>query len=73
MKGRILRKELLALLKQARQDKKLGNELLTVMEKIKKEEQLESNEFLKVYEILWKEGPKVKYSAPENWARPGAS
>lgn len=51
--------ELLAVLKQARKDKKLGKELVGVMDKIRNEERLESHEFLKIYEILWKEGPSV--------------
>jgi hypothetical protein len=67
MKRRILREELLEVLKQARKDKSLGEELLTVMDKIRKQEKLKSHEFLRIYELLYKEGPKVQYRNPSKW------
>ncbi len=37
------------------------------MTKIQKQKRLSSEEFLKVHETLWKEGPKVKYQNPDTW------
>jgi hypothetical protein len=68
MKRKILTEELATVLKRARKDQKLGKELLTAMNKIRKEEHLESNDFMKIYEILWKEGPKVQYKNPDRWS-----
>ena len=34
-------------------------------DKIQKQKRLSSNEFLKVYDSLWKEGPTVKYQNPD--------
>jgi hypothetical protein len=36
------------------------------MEKRKK---LSSSDILKVYEAIWKEGPLVRYRAPDAWIR----
>jgi hypothetical protein len=33
--------------------------------KIQKQKRLSSNEFLSVYDSLWKEGPKVQYQNPD--------
>jgi hypothetical protein len=35
-----------------------------------KQKKLTSQEFLRLYEVLWEEGPKVKYLNPENYADP---
>jgi hypothetical protein len=67
VKRRLLRDELLAVLERVREDRSLGDELLTIMEKIKKQEHLKTEEFLKVHEILWREGSKTGYKKPKNW------
>jgi hypothetical protein len=38
-----------------------------VKAKKSKQKRLTSAEFLRLYELLWAEGPKVKYVNPENW------
>jgi hypothetical protein len=38
-----------------------------VKAKKKKQKRLTSAEFLRLYETLWQEGPKVKYVNPDNW------
>jgi hypothetical protein len=38
-----------------------------VVAKKRKQRRLTSRELLRIYEILWKEGPKVKYMNPDNW------
>jgi len=37
--------------------------------KIQKQKRLSSNEFLSVYDSLWKEGPKVQYQNPDERIR----
>jgi hypothetical protein len=38
--------------------------------KKRKQRKLTSEEFLRLYEVLWAEGPKVKYLNPENYVGP---
>jgi hypothetical protein len=37
--------------------------------KIQEQKRLSSNEFLSVYDSLWKEGPKVQYQNPDDRVR----
>jgi hypothetical protein len=67
MEKTILREELLRVLKESQKARKLGEELLKIMEKIRREKRLKSAEFLKIQEIIWKEGPKIKYQCPDEW------
>ena len=39
--------------------------IVKAADKIQKQKRLSSNEFLKVYDSLWKEGPAVKYQNPD--------
>ena len=41
--------------------------LSEAMDKIQTQKRLSSEEFLKVYDALWKEGPEVKYQTPDAW------
>ncbi len=43
-------------------------EIKRAIRKIKKQKRLSSQEFLKVYDSLWKEGPQTKYTSRETWA-----
>jgi hypothetical protein len=66
--GRILLKELHEFVKEVTKSGKLPSpETPKVVAKKRKQKRLTSEEFLRIYEILWKEGPKVKYMNPENW------
>ena len=38
--------------------------------KKRKQKKLTSREFLRLYEVLWEEGPIVKYLNPENYVKP---
>lgn len=67
MEETVLQEELLRVLKEAQRSRRLGEELLDAMKKIRQEKRLKSSEFLKIQEILWKEGPKVKYQCPDEW------
>ena len=40
-------------------------EMFRTLNKIQKQKRLSSIEFLKVYNLLWKKGPKVLYQNPE--------
>jgi hypothetical protein len=68
MGGRILLKELHEFVKEVRKSGKLPSpETPKVVAKKRKQNRLTSEEFLRIYEILWEEGPKVKYLNPDNW------
>jgi hypothetical protein len=67
MEKALLREELLQVLKESQKARNLGEELLKIMEKIRREKRLKSSEFLKIQEILWREGPKMKYQCPDEW------
>ena len=43
-------------------------EMSIIMAKIHEEKRLSSEEFSKVYDSLWKEGPAVKYRSPDAWS-----
>jgi hypothetical protein len=47
-------------------------EISKAAEKIKSQKKLSSQEFLKVYETIWQDGPKIKYQNPDAWIRDGA-
>jgi hypothetical protein len=40
---------------------------MRVVDKLRKQENLTSNEFWAVYETIWQEGPKFKYRNPQKW------
>jgi hypothetical protein len=54
-------------LKRSRKSKKVSEETLQALDKIERLERLSSEEFLKLYDTLWKEGPPVKYQNPDLW------
>jgi hypothetical protein len=44
-----------------------NTEIIRITKKIEKQKRLSSQEFLKAYDSLYKEGPKTKYQNPEKW------
>ena len=49
-------------------DKDLEDKVISgALDKIQRQKRLSSDEFLKVYDTLWKEGPAVKYQNPDAW------
>lgn len=61
---------LLDTLKNKKREEKLDEEMSQAMAKIQKQKRLSSQEFLKVYETIRREGPpKMKYQNPEAWGR----
>jgi len=41
------------------------------IDKIKRQRRLSSEEFWKLYDDLWKDGPKIKYQSPDAWRKLG--
>ena len=56
-------------LKQTVTDGALDGEISRAIEKIENKERLSSQEFLKVYDTLWKEGAPIKYQNPDGRTR----
>ena len=52
-------------MQQSGDSQPMDRKTIRTINKIKNEERLSSKEFLEVYDNLWKEGPGVKYQAPD--------
>ena len=50
-----------------RQKSKLKKEQDIVVNKLKEQKKLTSEEFWSVYNSIWQEGPEVKYQNPDKW------
>jgi hypothetical protein len=59
--------KLLDILKRSRNSEREEKETTQAMDKIERQKRLSSEEFLKIYDALWKEGPSVKYQNPDAW------
>jgi len=67
-RGRILLRKLREFFKERHKSGELPSpETPKVVAKKRKQKRLTSEEFLRIYEILWEEGPKVKYVNPDGW------
>ena len=62
---------LLESLKASQNSSKPNDETTQIITKIQNHEKLSSQEFQKVWETIWKEGPKTAYQNPECWRKPG--
>ena len=62
---------LLETLKRSQNGNKPDDETLRAMAKIQNHKRLSSQEFLKVYDAIWQEGPKIFYKDPDNWRKSG--
>jgi hypothetical protein len=69
MMEQILREELLKILKKSTKTNKNDKQLLKLMDKIKKQKRLKSQEFLNIHSMLWKAGPATLYRSPQKWER----
>jgi hypothetical protein len=58
----MFKERLLEALKSTRRDTSNG-EISNAMVKIQKQKRLSSQEFQKVYDALWREGPAIKYQS----------
>ena len=50
-----------------------GEKMFKAMTKIQKYKRFSSQEFLKIYDAIWQEGPKTFYKNPDNWRKAGDS
>lgn len=53
--------KLLETLDRTENKEKVDEETTKLIDKLRKQERLSSEEFQKVFDALWKEGPKIKY------------
>jgi hypothetical protein len=60
---------LLNALVRGQKEENSNKETLQAIGKIQNQKRLSSDEFLKIYETIWKEGPKIKYQSPDSWSR----
>jgi hypothetical protein len=65
----MFKKRLLKKLKLSQNGNNPDEETVQAMIKIQKHKRLSSQEFLKVYDTIWKEGPKTVYQYPDNWRK----
>jgi len=65
--------KLLETLNPSKTNDKENRKTKKAINKIQRQRKLSSAEFLKVYDTLWKEGPKVKYQSPDTWRDPEES
>jgi hypothetical protein len=60
-------------LNRTKTSKKENNKTIKAIDKIRGQKRLSSEEFRKVYDTLWTEGPKIQYQSPDAWRRAGES
>jgi hypothetical protein len=63
----VFKERLLETLKSSQNKGKIDEETLQAMAKIQNHKRLSSEEFLKVYDTIRKEGPKTTYQNPNSW------
>jgi phage gp16-like protein len=56
----MFRDKILETLNRSKTNDQEDEKTIRAIDKIQRQERLSSEEFLKVYDTLWKEGPKVK-------------
>ena len=65
----MFKNRLLETLKQSQNGRHPDGETFRAMAKIQEHKRLTSQEFQKVYDTIWQEGPKTAYKNPENWRK----
>jgi hypothetical protein len=63
----MFKERLLETLKSSQNKGKIDEETLQAMAKIQNHKRLSSEEFLRVYDTIRKEGPKTTYQNPNSW------
>ena len=71
MVRKMFEERLLESLKTSQNGSNPDDETMQIITKIQNNERLSSQEFQKVYETIWKEGPKTAYKKSECWRKPG--
>jgi hypothetical protein len=67
----MFKERLIEALKLSQNGDKPDEETLQAMTKIQNRKKLSSQEFLKVYDTIRKEGPKTVYQNPNSWRKEG--
>jgi len=67
----MFKERLIETLKLSQNGDKPDEETLQAMTKIQNHKKLSSQEFLKVYDTIRKEGPKTAYQNPNSWRKVG--
>jgi precorrin-6x reductase len=57
------------MLKALESKKNKDKKIIRAITKIERQKGLSSEEFIKVYNSLWKDGPSVKFQNPDSWER----
>jgi hypothetical protein len=65
----MFKERLLETLKISKKGNKSDEEMTETMTKIQNQERLTGQEFDKVYDTIWKEGPKTAYKDPDKWRK----
>ena len=68
---KMFKNRLLETLRHSKNGEKPDDETVRAMAKIENHKRLSSQEFLKIYDTIWQEGPKTEYRNPDNWRRSG--
>jgi hypothetical protein len=68
---KMFKNRLLETLKRYKNGNKPDDETFRAMAKIQENKRLSSQEFLKVYDTIWQEGPKTFYKNPDSWRKSG--
>jgi membrane-associated HD superfamily phosphohydrolase len=63
--------KLVETLNRSKTKEKEDKKATKAINKIQRQKRLSSDEFQKVYDTVWKEGPKVKYQSPDAWRKLG--
>jgi len=67
----MLKDKVVKTLNRSETKKKENKKTVKAIDKIQRQKRLSSNEFRKVYDTLWTEGPKIKYQSPDAWRKLG--
>jgi len=67
----MFKNRLLETLKRSQNGQTPDDETFQAMVKIQNHKRLSSQEFLKVYDTIWQEGPKTFYKNPDAWRKSG--
>jgi hypothetical protein len=69
----MFRDKLIKTLNRSKTNNKGDKKTIKAIGKIQRQKRLSSEEFRKVYDNVWKEGPEIKYQSPDAWRKPGES
>jgi len=69
----MLQDKLIKTLNRSKTNRKENKKTVKATDKIQRRKRPSSKEFWKLYDNVWKEGPKIKYQSPDAWRKPGES